>query len=648
MMDKEAEQREDLAKKLEQQGILLQTLMDTVPYPIFHKSANGLYVGCNRAFENLVGCSREEVIGKEVGQLFPEALAEVYEANDRQAMANPGQYAYEAQLDLGNGNVRSEIINLSTFTDDDGSLAGLLGVITDTTDRMQMEKTLVRLASAVEQAGEAIFITDVDGMIRYANASFLQESGYARAEILGRHVSDFKISMDGEAASESLGSLKTLFQSASVWKGRYRRSTKQGSNYDVQATITPIKSGPREITHYVVIERNMTHEMQLERRLRQSQKLESIGTLAGGIAHDFNNILTSLLLYAELAQNEVSTGGSTWKKLEQIVKAGQRARDLVRQILTFSREGEKEVHPITLAVIVKEATHLIRATLPSTIVIRHEIQAPVDMIMADPTQVHQVVMNLCTNAAYALRDKGGTLQISLSAVEIDAESASSQPELKPGQYLKLTVSDTGQGIPPELLGKIFDPYFTTKPKSEGTGLGLAVTHGIVQSHHGAINVQSVLGKGTVFEVLFPRLPLQAAVRPEQSTPSRRGTERILLVDDEPWIVKAQQEILQRLGYHVTAKTSPLEALETFQTHPLSFDLIITDQTMPRMTGKELIGEIRKIRSDLPVILCTGFSPPLMRKEMQELGIRRVIQKPALTQQMAEAIRQVLYGGESEG
>ncbi|GKT08450.1 PAS domain S-box protein [Desulforhabdus sp. TSK] len=647
-MHKEAEQRDDFAKKFEQQGILLQTLMDTVPYPIFHKDPTGLYAGCNRAFENLVGCSREEVIGKEVGQLFPEALAKVYEANDRKAMENPGQHAYEAQLDLGNGNVRSEIINLSTLTDGHGSVAGLLGVIVDTTDRMQMEKTLVRLASAVEQAGEAIFITDVDGMIRYANASFLQESGYARAEILGRHVSDFKISMDGEAAQESLTPLKTLFQSASVWKGRYRRGTKQGSDYDVQATITPIKSGPREITHYVVIERNLTHEMQLERRLRQSQKLESIGTLAGGIAHDFNNILTSLLLYAELAQNEVSPGGSTWKKLDQIVKAGQRARDLVRQILTFSREGEKEVRPITLAVIVKEASHLIRATLPSTVLMRHDIQAPRDMIMADPTQMHQVVMNLCTNAAHALRDKGGTLQVTLSAVELNAESASFQPGLKPGQYLKLTVSDTGQGIPPELLGKIFDPYFSTKPKSEGTGLGLAVTHGIVKSHHGAINVQSVLGKGTVFEVLFPRLPMQTAVQPEQSALSHRGTERILLVDDEPWIVKAQQEILQRLGYHVTAKTSPLEALETFQSHPQDFDLMITDQTMPRMTGKELAGEIRKTRRDLPVILCTGFSPPLMREEMQELGIRQVIQKPALTQQVAETIRRVLDGREPQG
>jgi PAS domain S-box-containing protein len=379
----------------------------------------------------------------------------------------------------------------------------------------------------------------------------------------------------------------------------------------------------------------------LEEQLRQTQKLEAIGTLAGGIAHDFNNILTAILGFTELALYDVPQDSAAWCNLQEAFTAGKRAKDLVQQILAFSRQSKQEYKPVQLHLIVKEALTLLRASLPATINIRQHIAPRAGTVLADPTQMHQVLMNLCTNAEHAMRETGGVLEVRLEAVEVDADFAAVHPELTPGPHLRLTVRDTGYGMKHEVMERIFEPFFTTKDLGEGTGMGLAVIHGIITSHGGAITVASAPGHGTTFEVYLPRIDRTAGpeARPEEAIPG--GHERILFVDDEDALARLGQALLERLGYEITVRTSSIEALEVFRVAPQRFDLVITDQTMPNMTGEVLARELRRIRPDIPIILCTGFSYMMTAEKAQTLGIDAFLMKPLVTRDLGLAIRQVL-------
>ena len=387
------------------------------------------------------------------------------------------------------------------------------------------------------------------------------------------------------------------------------------------------------------LKREIEERKQVEKQLRQAQKMEALGTLAGGIAHDFNNILAVILGFTEIALNmPEDTRTQHW--LKQVLKAGDRAKELVQQILAFSRETERERKPIRITPILKETLKLLSASLPATIEIREDVDAS-GAILGDPTQVHQVLMNLCTNAAYAMREDGGVLTVSQSDVELDVEGAARYPNLPPGSYLRLIVSDTGHGMDRAVMERIFDPYFTTKEPSEGTGLGLSVVHGIVQSCGGRIAVYSEPGKGTTFHVVLPRIDREAAPKAETLAPLPTGNERILFIDDEDMLVEIGQEMLAYLGYDVVARTNSVEALETFRAGPDRFDLVITDQTMPNMTGAELAGELLRIRSDTPIILCTGFSEVITEEQAEAIGIRRFLMKPILRREMARTIRNLL-------
>ena len=416
---------------------------------------------------------------------------------------------------------------------------------------------------------------------------------------------------------------------------------KLGKTFSVSAA--PICGPDDELQNIVYISRDITELKTLEIQLRQAQKMEAVGTLAGGIAHDFNNILTPILGYSEIIAESLPAGSPLVELAREVLQAGRRARDLVKQILAFSRQTAQERSPIEVDLVVKEALKLLRSSLPTTIEIKQNI-ATKALVLADPTMIHQVMMNLCTNAYHAMRETGGTLAVALSEVNIAPEDYVTELHLTSGRYLRLEVSDTGCGMPKQIHERIFEPYFTTKAKGEGTGLGLSVVHGIVTGLGGHITVYSELGKGTTFHVYLPKY--QEKARADDETAATvvslsRGNERILVVDDEKVIVELIRKILESLGYRVTACCDSLLALEQMEAHPADFDLMVSDMTMPHLNGAELAQRVLAIRPDLPIILCTGFSEIINEEKAVALGIRRLIMKPVLRDDLAKVLRQVL-------
>ncbi|HBG18219.1 MAG TPA: hybrid sensor histidine kinase/response regulator [Desulfobulbaceae bacterium] len=385
-------------------------------------------------------------------------------------------------------------------------------------------------------------------------------------------------------------------------------------------------------------------KINLQTRLNQAQKMEAIGTLAGGIAHDFNNILASILGYAEMIREDIPSESSTARDLDQVIKASNRAKDLVKHILAFSRLGVTERIPLQPALLVKEIIKLLRATIPMTIAIEHDVDKECSVIIADPTQIHQMLMNLCTNAFHAMEENGGTLSISLNKRTLTLNDLVHEPHLRPGNYVQLSIRDTGTGIKPEIREKIFDPYFTTKETGKGTGMGLSITHGIVKSYGGFITCESKAGEGTSFHINLPSLEEHILPEVHSFEPISAGTERILLVDDDPMLAEMGKQMLERLGYPVTVRMSGIEALNTFKKQPDDFDMVITDQTMLGMTGIDLAGRILDIRPNLPIILCTGYSNRISKELIESVGIKGFALKPFSKNDIAALIRGVLDEG----
>ncbi len=410
---------------------------------------------------------------------------------------------------------------------------------------------------------------------------------------------------------------------------------------DEQGRPTRMFGSDTDVTKRREAEEQVRHA---EVRLRQAQKMNALGTLAGGIAHDFNNILAAILGYTELTLKKVPNEETVQRYLTEVFKAGSRAKELVKQILTFSRQSEGQKKPLHLQEVVQEVFMLIRATLPSTIKIQEQLSASSDLVQADATQIHQVLMNLCTNAEHAMRDQGGVLTVRLETVEeVAADKPASHLEHTPGPHLLLTVQDTGYGMPPEVLDRIFEPFFTTKGLGEGTGMGLAVVHGIIADHHGRITATSTPGAGTTMSIVLPLLAPAAA--PDEELPSvaplKPGQGHVLLVDDEASLVALGKELLEEFGYEVTTRTSSLDALEAFRAAPGRYDVVITDQTMPNLSGEALAREILRIRSDIPILLCTGFSHTMREEKSREMGIRKFLMKPLLRHDLLLALQEVM-------
>jgi len=389
-------------------------------------------------------------------------------------------------------------------------------------------------------------------------------------------------------------------------------------------------------------ERAEKAEKQLQARLAQAQKMEAIGVLAGGIAHDFNNVLAAIMGYTELAVEDAPPDSRAVNDLEKVLTAAHRAKDLVKQILAFSRQSSLDRTPVKIQPLVKESLKMLRASIPSTISITQDIDPLDGTVMADPTQIHQVIMNLCTNAYHAMENTGGELSVKVKTTPIDSLAPSDERQIPPGKYVELTVTDTGTGIGADIIDKIFEPYFTTKGTGKGSGMGLAIIHGIITSYGGAITVKSTIGQGTTFTVYLP--VVEEVIRESgelKEIPGGKG--RILFVDDEELLMKMGREMLEMLGYTVTSRDSSKEALETFMAAPNLFDLVITDQTMPEMTGIDLARRMLQIRPDVPIILCTGYSPLVDEESAKLIGIREFAIKPLTMASIAQLIRKTLNG-----
>lgn len=414
-----------------------------------------------------------------------------------------------------------------------------------------------------------------------------------------------------------------------------------------QISLSPLFDKNNAFIGFVHVAKDISEKKKMEVQLRQTQRMESIATLAGGIAHDLNNILFPIYGYAEMTLNLMNENETVQRNLKRVLEAAERGRIMVQQILTFSRqqEDDKERKPWKIQPIVKEALKLLKGSLPSTIDIRWNIDDRCGSVLAEPTQIHQIVMNLCTNAYHAMRETGGILDVSLNEVVLGPDDAAFYPDMTPGPHLKLGVSDTGRGMEKSEMEKIFDPYFTTKEKAEGSGLGLSVVHGIVKDHDGHITVYSEPGQGTAFHVYLPLVADIENVRPNVENtsgllPAGRG-EHILLVDDEESIAEMLKQRLEILGYQVTPRTSSSKAVEVFRESPEKFDLIFTDMTMPQMTGVELSTKARRIRPDIPIVLCTGFSELITEEKAKAIGIQGYIMKPVAIKEMAEVVRMAL-------
>lgn len=549
------------------------------------------------------------------------------------------RFAYESRVQKKTGEwVWLYSIGRVSERDGEGNPLTLLGTSIDITQIKQAQEELNLLATALEQAWECIIITDRHAQILYANPAFERTSGYSLAEVLGKNPRMLK---SGKHEADYYAGMWDVLNKGKVWRGHFINKRKDGTLIEEDSTITPLCNRAGSITNFIAVKRDVTNTIRMERQLRQSQKMEAIGTLAGGISHDFNNILTAIIGYTELSMLPGTNQKHLRSNLEQVLRAGGRARDLVSQILAFSRQTEQEIRPISITPIIKEALRFLRASLPATIEIRQRIDAAGDIVMADPTQLHQVLMNLCTNAGHAMRDSGGMLDIGLNRITYDGTVTCGQAALKPGVYLRLSVSDTGHGMERNVLDHIFEPYFTTKGRSDGTGLGLAVVHGIVKAHGGEIFAYSEPGKGSTFEVVLPAADAGHDAAETISKIPPGGTESILIVDDEKSLVHMAVQILEPLGYRVRTAYVPEEALALFEDSPHYFDLVITDKIMPRMTGFSFADRIRRIRPGMPVLMCTGFAEKSDFAKARDAGIRKVLSKPYNVNDIAAAVREAL-------
>jgi len=634
---RDIEERKKSEEELRKSREFLNNIINAIDDPIFVKDENHKWVLLNDAACRLMGYSREELLGKRDYEIFPKEQADVFREKDM-AVIEPGEININEEEITWQKRIRTISTKKSVFTDSVTGKKFIAGTIRDITDRKKAEEERHRLATAIEHAAESVIITDKEATIQYVNPAYKKITGYRRNEIIGKK---FNILQKGKHNESFYEDMWETIKNGFVWSGHFINTKKDGTPYEVEISISPIRDSNKNIISYVAVKRDITKEMKLQKEMRQSQKMEALGTLAGGIAHDFNNILMLILGYTALVMKDISEETITYKNLKQIIKAGNRAKDLVKQILAFSRQSEQEKKPVNINPIIKETLKLLRSSLPSTIEIQRNIKANSTIVMADPTQIHQVIMNLCTNSSHAMKENGGTLKVTLTDLEITKENINLYQGLQEGQYVRLTVSDTGHGMEESIIERIFEPYFTTKKPEEGTGLGLAVVHGIVKSHGGDITVESRPGRGTTFHIYLPSIKKDIPPEVIVQQPIPRGNENILFVDDEKELIIIWKELLEEAGYKVTGISDVFDALDIFRKNPQQFDLVITDQTMPHMTGSELAKIFMSIKSDIPIILCTGFSEIISAKEAKSMGIKEFIMKPIDTKNITEIIRTIL-------
>ncbi|VVS91745.1 PAS domain S-box protein [Desulfoluna spongiiphila] len=608
---------------------------------IFRTNLDGCLVYMNQNFEKWTGFQVADFLGKP----FFGLLASGYGPDDfhrlKQGVFEGRTNLHEIRLTKADGTLIYMELNITIQKDFDGTPMGAMGIARDITRRKHSEDELRKYEQMVAASSDCMWLVDGALSMQAVNKAYLQATRRDRAELINRPVAE--VLGDSLFAEHVKPYLEACLLGKNVRHRAWVRFPKRGLRF-VDFTFYPSFDSAGAVSGVVVNERDLTEQKTLETKLQQSQKMEAIGTLAGGIAHDFNNILGGIIGYAEMVEMfDVEGNDRVAVRIEHILKGAYRARELVDQILTFSRHGEQEKSLLALGPIVKESLKFLRASIPSTIRIEERVDCPNDAVMANATQMHQVLMNLCTNASYAMQDRGGTLTVSLCEVDVDADQAWELSGVLPGPHVQLSVIDTGPGIEPELMDRIFDPFFTTKQTGDGTGMGLAVVHGIVKHFNGAVTVRSTPGEGTAFHILIPAgSEAGDAAAEEARVAVSRGRGKILFVDDEEELVSFSSEILSHLGYDVVAETSSIHARRRFMQDPSAFDLVITDQTMPEMTGFDLALEVMAVRPELPVVLCTGFSSSQLEEEARAAGIRSFMKKPIGARQLADLVTRVLH------
>ena len=501
------------------------------------------------------------------------------------------------------------------------------------------------LTRILETTNEGFWFVDANRLVTDVNPPMCEILGLPRNGIIGRFVGDFvddknKVVFEEQFQIRSEGK-------KSIYKIEFLQT--DGQNVPCSLSASPYFNNLGErtgsfafVTNLSIIRKTEKEKEKLEHQLLQAQKMEAIGTLAGGIAHDFNNILAVILGYTEMARDDSQPGSTVAEDLDKVLEASNRAKSLVQQILAFSHQDDIECFILQSATIVEKAITMLRPSLPTTIEINQDIDAEAGFIFANPTQIHQIVVNIGTNAFHAMEETGGKLDISLKETELSAEDLTHETSIEAGTFVQLSICDSGPGIAPKIKNKLFEPYFTTKETGKGTGMGLSIVHGIVKSYGGFISLYSELGEGTAFHVFLP--VVEKGVQPDDIKTVEHlpvGKERILFIDDEKILAEMGKNILERIGYHTTVRDSSLEALETFQNDPDQFDIVITDQTMPGMTGADLARRMLQIRPDIPIILCTGYSSIITEEKAKSIGIREFAMKPLTMKNIAVLIRKVL-------
>jgi len=620
----------------------LRSFTSALPDLAFLLDEDGKYLEVLTAEEQLLYKDLSDVKNSYIHEILPSDVAERSLEIIQKTIATGKTQIYEYKLDFPTG-VRWFEARMSPMIETSGDKRMVTCIARDITDRKKAEELLLesqeRFRELAELLPETVYEMDATGNLTFVNRKAFEQFGYTQQDLdLGLNCLNMIIPDDRRRAMENIS---MILGGENPGLQEYTALKKDGTTFPalLQSAAIIRKGKPEGLRGFII---DITENKRLEAQIRQAQRMEAIGTLAGGIAHDFNNILSAIIGNAEIAAtHELPKEHPALYSIEQVIMAAERASSLVKQILAFSRQSEQEFDRISVTPIIKEVSKLLRASLPSTIDIRLDLKAEKDMIVSEPASVHQILMNLCTNAAHAMRKNGGVLSIKTTEFELNPDSISNYPDLKPGSYLELTIQDTGPGMSPEVMERIFEPYFTTKQKGEGTGLGLAVIHGIVNSLKGTITVNSALNKGSGFIVRLPVLSGKPLIKGGEKASLTRGNEKILLVDDEEQLTGMGKRMLQRLGYTVFTENSSTEALKIFRNDPYGFDIIITDMTMPNMTGDKLAIEMMNIRPDIPIILCTGFSESITDEQAKEIGIREFIMKPMVLSDLSEKIRRVL-------
>lgn len=650
-------QRRAAEDAIRQQMEFTRNLLQSSPVATFVVDREHLVRFWNRACEDLTGIPAGEMVGtdEQWRPFYPaprpcladlviggeaERLPHLYPVWGRSRLGADGLHA-EGWYDALGGRRRYIVFDAAPIRASDGEVVAAVETIQDFTAHQKAKEELAFLARAVDQAVEAVFIADVNFQVQYVNPAGQRVTGYGLQEFLGRDLRG--VLREGQEGQHP-ENLNQAIGRAQAWSGLMRHRHKDGSWRQAECSLSPLCDDAGAVVNWVALLHDVTRQTDLEQHLALSQKLTAIGTLAGGIAHDFNNLLTAILGYAEMAQDAVEPNGPAARDLGRVLQAGERARDLVAQILAFSRQESQARRPVAMAALVRETLEFVRASAPAQIELHGPPRKPEYMVFGDPSQLQQVILNLCTNAVQAV-EREGRVEVSLEAGAVEGGESGPLYHLDPGRYVVLRVADTGSGVAAEILPRIFDPFFTTKGVGQGTGMGLSVVHGIVASHGGVVWAESGPGPGSRFSVYFPWV--EAVGEKDAVFPARvilTGSGRVLVVDDDPMVAELMEEMLGGLGYESQSVLGGALALDLLRSDPGRFDLLLTDRAMPGLTGEELAREALALRPDLPVILITGFSDTPARERLEALGVREVIYKPIRRSQLAEALGRALDPG----